>query len=189
MIDENAFGILVSYFTVEDDEYGLEREQFVARLRGFREALRECARDLPLGRGVRGLDFGHAQYFEVGAGEQVESPLGWARKVRARLAERGFETVVAVTHGSRWVDEEAESFASTEYIADVSFITLSNPSEPLRRAWYADTAARKEDEEDDDGWGPGLYLDTEAAEALGMMPKNLPTVLTVAGAGFYRAGR
>ena len=52
----------------------------------------------------------------------------------------------------------------------------------------ADVASRGDDE-DGSGWGPGLYLDTEAAEALGMTPKNAPTVLRAAGASFYRAGR
>jgi hypothetical protein len=189
MIDQNAFGILVSYYAVEDDEYGLARPEFAARFCAFRDALRACLRDLVLGRDVRALDFGHAQYFEVEEGENVESPLAWARKVRARLAESGFDTVVAVTHGSRWVDDDAESFLSTEHVGEASLVTLSNPSEPLRRALYADTASRTEVEDVGEGWGPGLYLDTEAAEALGMTPKNSPTVLSIAGASFFRAGK
>jgi hypothetical protein len=187
MIDENAFGILLSYFDVEDDEYGLERDAFVMRFRAFREVIRECLRDLPLGRGVRAIDLGHAHYVEVADGSQSESPLHWVKKVRARLGERGFESVAAVTHGGRWVDD-SESFMSTEYVGDAGVVALSNPSEPLRRALYADTASRTDDDQPA-GWGPGVYLDTEAAEALNMIPKNAPTILYVAGAGFYRAGK
>jgi hypothetical protein len=204
MIDENAFGILVSYFTVEDDEYGLEREEFVTRFQGFRSEVRLCIRELPLGRDVRAVDFGHAFYLEVAHGDQTENPLSWAKKVRARLDTEGFETVVAVTHGGRWVEEPSDSWTSTEHIGEVGLVTLSNPSEPLRRALYADAASRTDepseaaighaDGSDDDvvesiGWGAGLYLDTEAAEALGMVPKNAPTVLGTGGATFYRAGR
>jgi hypothetical protein len=202
MIDENAFGILVSYFKVEDDEYTLERDAFVERFQKFRYLVRACIRDVPLGRDVRAADLGHALYLEVAQGDQSESPLAWARKVRARLNDEGFESVVAVTHGGRWVDE-SESWTATEHVGDVGLVTLSNPSEPLRRALYADAASRleevdpeldEEEDEDDEGsdalgWGAGLYLDTEAAEALGMVPKNAPTVLRAAGATFYRAGR
>jgi hypothetical protein len=39
------------------------------------------------------------------------------------------------------------------------------------------------------GWGPGLYLDTEAVEALGLNLKNQPTALNVAEATFFRVGR
>lgn len=186
MIDENAFGVFVSYFAVEDDEYALEREEFVARFRLFRETMRACFTELPLGRGVRALDLGHACYVELADGEQTENPLGWAKKVRARLAEQGFETAASVTHGGRWVDDDDALF-STEHVGDVGLIRVSNSSEPFRRALYADAATRAG--EDEEGWGPGLYLDTEAAEALGMTPKNAPTVLEFAGAGFYRAGR
>jgi hypothetical protein len=192
MIDENAFGVLVSYFRVEEDEYGMNREEFVERFRAFRDAVRAHVREVPLGMGVRLLDVGHAQYVEVADGDHTESPLGWTKKLRARLAEAGFDTVAAVTHGGRWVDESDASFFSTEHVGDAAVLTLSHPSEPLRRALYADTASRPpelDDADEDPSWGPGLYLDTEAAEALGMTPKNAPTVLRVAGAGFYRAGK
>jgi hypothetical protein len=187
MIDENAFGIFVSYFAVEDDEYGLERAAFLDRVQAFRATVRACLVELPLGRGVRAVDLGHAVHVEVADGEQTENPLSWAKKVRARLAEQGFETAVAVTHGGRWVEDDEGSFFSTEHVGDVGLVGVSNPSEPLRRALYADAATRPG--ERDEGWGPGLYLDTEAAEALGMAPKNAPTVLELGGATFYRAGR
>lgn len=205
LIDENAFGVLISYFTVEDDEYSLEREAFVARFEEFRAAVRAYLSGSSLGNGASALDLGHAIYVEVGEGDQSLNPLTWAKKLRASLTEAGFQTVAAVTHGSRWIDPDATA-QSTEHLGDFALVTAGNPSEPLRRALYADTASRatsgedqEEDEDDfldgeeepspDDGWGAGLYLDTEAAEALSMTPKNAPTVLWSAGAGFYRAGR
>ena len=193
MIDENAFGVLLSYFGVEDEEYGLGRGEFVERFEAFRAAVRAFLAATPLGQGALALDLGHAFYAEVGEGDQAGSPLGWAKRLRAALAEKDFETVAVVTHGSRWVSAEA-SAQSTEHLGEFSLVTASNPSEPLRRALYAETATRQdEDDTDEDGellgWGPGLYLDTEAAEALAMTPKNAPTVLRSGGAGLYRAGR
>jgi hypothetical protein len=193
-IDENAFGILVSYSRVEDEEYGLERAEFAKRFELFRQIVRSALRDAPLGAGVRAIDFGHAVYVEVGEGDQTTSPVGWARKVREQLADRGFESAAFVTHGSRWVDEDAETFVSTEHIGDAGLLTISNPCEPFRRALCADAASRDEpDSESSDvesrAWGPGLYLDTEAVEALALAPKNAPTVLSTCGASFYRVGR
>ena len=187
MIDENAFGILISYYGLENDEYGLERAEFVARFEAFRASVRATVAELPLGDGVRAVDLGHALYVEVADGDQSESPLSWARKAHGRLAERGFDAVVVVTHGGRWVDEAAESFTSTEHIGQAGLVTVSLPSEPLRRALYAETAAHTADESDE-GWGPGLYLDVEAVEALGMKPRNAPTSLRIGGAEFYRVG-
>lgn len=188
LVDENAFGVLVSYFGVEDEEYGMEREAFVERFEAFRSGVRECLREHRLGTDVRAVDLGHALYVEVGDGEYAESPLAWAKRTRARLSEAGYETVVAVTHGGRWVDTRAESFFSTEHLGEAGLVTLSNPSEPLRRALYADAASRPDEDDPEIGWGPGLYLDVEAADALGLSPKNAPTVLKMGSAGFYRAG-
>jgi hypothetical protein len=72
------------------------------------------------------------------------------------------------------------------FVASVAVTTASHPSEPLRRALSAEVATHATG--DEPGWGPGLYLDTEAVEALGRTPKNAPTVLEIAGATFYRAG-
>jgi hypothetical protein len=188
MTDENAFGVMVSYFAVEDEEYALEREQFVERFEGFRARVREVVQEHPLGPEARALDLGHAWYFEVAEGEQSESPLAWVKRICERLKQHGFDCVAVVTHGGRWVDDGDSSFVSTEHLGTFRAVTLSNPSEPLRRALYADAASRV-DEEEPAGWGPGLYLDTEAVEALGIKPKNAPTVLRFAGAEFYRAGR
>ena len=42
MIDENAFGLLLSYFDIENDEYALEAEEFVERVETFRSSWRSC---------------------------------------------------------------------------------------------------------------------------------------------------
>jgi hypothetical protein len=74
-------------------------------------------------------------------------------------------------------------------VAGVEWQPVSLPSEPLRRALYAETATHSADENDHSGWGPGIYVDTEAIEALGRTLKNAPTPLAVAGATFYRVAR
>jgi hypothetical protein len=186
MIDENAFGLLVSYYEVEDDEYSLEREQFVARMRAFRATLDECLEALPLGRGVRALDLGHALYLEVDEGDEVEDPFGWLRMVRARLAGREFRTAAVLSHGSRWTEEGDAAAARIEQVGEVSMCRASWPSEALRRALYADAACRQD--EDSPGWGPGLYVDAEAIEAMDRKLKNVPTPLLASGATFYRFG-
>lgn len=188
MIDENAFGLLLSYFTVEDEEYALEREDFVKRFSVFRSAVVECLDALPLGRAARAVHLGHAVYVELTEGDQVEDPLGWLRMARARLAGRELSTVGVLTHGSRWVPEEGESVKLPAWAGDVPFLHVSFPSEPLRRALYADTATRLDEEAEVPGWGPGLYVDTEAVEALGRKLRNAPTPLRAGGATFFRVG-
>ena len=187
-VDENAFGLFISYHDIENDEYALSDAAFPTRVEGFRRAIVECLSELPLGEDVRAIDLGHAVYIELAEGDQVEDPVAWLKMVRARLHGRNFSTVGVLTHGSRWVDEDASSTFSTEFAGSVALATVSLPAEPLRRALYADAAAQPGDGEGD-AWGPGLYLDTEAVEALGRVPKNAPTVLSIAGATFFRAGK
>ncbi len=188
MIDENAFGLLVSYFQIEDDEYGLEPEEFVDRYRAFRAALDECRSGFPLGKDARAVDLGHAVYLEIGEGDEIEDPFHWLRDVRARLSARDFVTVGVLSHGSRWVETQVGEFHAAEASAgDVSVTRVSLPSEPFRRALYADAASRVDD--DCPGWGPGLYVDAEAIEALGKKLKNAPTALVASGATFYRFAR
>lgn len=187
MTDENAFGVLLSYFDVEDDEYGLEREQFVERFEAFRRAVRVCL-ESPPGEDVRGLDVGHALYLEVAEGDHEDGLIGWLQRARSRLGEQGFRTAAVLSYGSRWDNEQESPDFGVERFGRVQLVTFSNPSEPLRRALNAETACHGDEELGETGWGPGLYLDTEAVEALGKKPKNEPTTLVVAGATFYRAG-
>jgi hypothetical protein len=202
VIDENAFGILISNHAIEDEEYGLDREAFVERVDLFRDTLRTFLRERSPGADVRAIDLGHALYVEIADGQESESPIAWAKAVRACLAELSFESVVGVTHGGRWVedDDAGASWFSSEALGEVGLVRVSHPSEPFRRALYLDAAARAEEQgdggEDDtdgdaegsSGWGPGLYLDLEAVEALRIKLRNEPTRLRCAGAVFYRIG-
>jgi len=186
MIDENAFGLLLSYYHVEDDEYALEREQFATRLQAFRDALNECMEALPLGSGVRALDLGHALYLEIAEGDETEDPFAWLRMLRARLSAKDFVTVAVLSHGSRWVDAGGWRPAHIERVGEVSVCRASWPSEALRRALYADAAARQD--EDCPGWGPGLYVDAEAIDAMGRKFRNAPTPLRASCSTYYRFG-
>ena len=188
MIDENAFGIALGYSGLEDDEYALEREEFLSRWAEFRACVLECLHELPPGRGVRALDLGHLIYAELADGDQSEDPVHWLRAVRARLAARGFETMGVVTYGGRWVPEAAETaLPDLSEGPEVQVWSVSYPSEPLRRALWAETAGRR-DEDCPQGWGPGLYVDSDALEPLGKKLKNAPTALHAAGATYYRFG-
>lgn len=190
LVDENAYGILVGYHSIEDDEYGLERYRFVERFNEFRDAVLDYLKTLPVADKVTVLDFGHAVYVEFADGDQREDPLAWGKAARALLQGREFQSMVVVTHGSRWVDEsEPDVPTSGDLAPQMSFARLSHPSEPLRRAIAAEVASRLVDEDDERGWGPGLYVDDEAVEALGRQFKNTPTPLEVGGATYFRVGR
>ena len=189
MIDENAFGFLISYATIEDDEYALEREEFLARYQRFRSTLLDCIRELPLGRGVRALDIGHAVYVEVAEGDEVEDPVNWLRQLRARLGEQDLESIGILTYGGRWVDEDSAGAPTAEPLGDVALMRAWLPSEPLRRALDADAAARPTDDDAVPGWGPGLYVDADVIEAMGRKLKNEPTLLRASSGAFFRVGR
>jgi hypothetical protein len=188
MQDENAFGLLISYLRIEDDEYSLEREEFVDRALSFRQVLVEYIEAFTPAEGARALDLGHALYLEFAAGDESEDPVVWLKGARSRLASREFESVAVLSYGSRWVAEPAEASPSVETFGTVEVLRVSNVSEPFRKALYVDTATQG-DEEDDVAWGAGLYVDTEAVEALGRALKNAPTPLAIGGATFYRMAR
>jgi hypothetical protein len=190
MIDENAFGILIGYLDVEDDEYSLEREAFVEKFSRFRDVVYDYVAESAPAGAARALDLGHAIYFEFAEGEESVDLIAWTRELRSRVGDSEFANVAVVTHGSRWSEEDEEGPTlegmNERFVASVAVTTASHPSEPLRRALAAEVATHATG--DEAGWGPGLYLDTEAVEALGRTPKNAPTVLEIAGATFYRAG-
>jgi hypothetical protein len=186
VIDENAYGLLISWFDIEDVEYSTEREEFAARYTEFRATLVGCLDAKPLGQNVRALDLGHAFYLELADGDEHADPIKWLREVRAQLAELGFNSVNVVCHGGRWVDSEAEAEAfARERFGDVLLVRASRPSEPLRKALAAESAAHPIDDETP-GWGPGLYVESEVIEALGRKLKNAPTALVAADTSFYR---
>jgi hypothetical protein len=184
--DENAFGVLIAYFAVENDEYTLEPADFAARFAQFRAAVRGCVEAFPLAESVLVRELGHAVYLEFADGDQKEDPIGWIKLVRARLTGLELASVGVLSHGGRWLSEGVEAPPA---VAGVQWQSVSLPSEPLRRALYAETATHPADEGDEAAWGPGLYVDTEAVEALGRALKNAPTPLAVAGATFFRVAR
>jgi hypothetical protein len=185
--DENAFGVLIGYHALEDDEYSLEPEQFTARFLGFREAVRDCVASFPLASSALVRELGHATYLEFADGDQLEDPITWIKTVRAKLNARELKSVGVLSHGGRWLSEPPE--AAPPAASGVHYLPVSLPSEPLRRALYAETATHGADEHDETAWGPGIYVDTEAVEALGRTLKNAPTPLAIAGATFYRVAR
>ncbi len=187
MIDENAFGLLVSWLNIEDEEYGSEREQFIERYATFSALIRDRLSEKPPAEAARAVDLGHAFYVEVLDGEQATDPIVWLRELRALLAEHGFATAGMLAHGGCWNDEQ-DARPDVVDCGTVKLLRASRPSEPLRRCLLAEAATHDDEESDVEGWGPGLYLDVEAVEALGRKPKNTPTILRCGGAEFFRAG-
>jgi hypothetical protein len=187
MIDENAFGLLVSYFNIEDDEYEGERDEFIERYATFAALIRDRLSEKPPGPSARAIDLGYAFYVELADDEQRGDLIGWLREMRATLGEHGFETAGMLTHGSSWVDEQ-DPRPDIVDCGSVKLFRASRPSEPLRRSLLAEAATHGDEEEGIEGWGPGLYLDLEAVEALGRKPKNAPTILRSGRAEFFRAG-
>lgn len=186
MDDENAFGLLLAWADIEQEEYSQEPADFARRWRAFRDAWRDALGIFALGKDVRALDLGHALYLELADGDQTEDPIAWLKLVRARLSEQGFATVGVLSYGGRWLADDAGS--ELPEMNGVFVAVASAPSEPLRRALWAETAAHHDQADAPDGWGAGLYVDTEAIEALGRKFKNEPTPLVSAGATFYRLG-
>jgi hypothetical protein len=188
MIDESAFGLLIAYLTLEDDEYAGERADFVARYAAFVALCQARLREAPVATPARALELGHAFYVELVEGEAPLDVIGWLKRTRAALTEQGFGVAGILTYGSTWLDG-TEPRPLSEALGPVVLVRASGPSEPLRRALLAEAAARGNEDAEGSGWGPGLYLDVEAVEALGKKPKNAPTVLRAGAAEFYRSGQ
>jgi hypothetical protein len=184
MIDEDAFGIMFSYYEVEDDEYGTDdRNEFVERFQAFERLALAAIQSLELPSEHHVLCLGHALYAECPDHEDTPQLFARFRAAAARLASEGFVSVAVLAHGSRWVEEgQGAELAISDGSPRVA--RVSRPSEPLRRALFVAALAQADDQVD--GWGPGVYADTEALEALGKTPKNAPTVLSAPGAAFFR---
>lgn len=184
MIDEDAFGILFSYYEVEDDEYGSEdREDFVQRFEAFERFTLLAIESLTLAPDHHVVCLGHAVYAEVADREDAPQLFARFRAAAARLSSEGYVNVAVLAHGSRWVEQEGGALISVSGEAP-SVARISRPSEPLRRALFVAALAQGDDQVQ--GWGPGVYADTEALEALGKTPRNAPTVLRAPGAEFFR---
>lgn len=200
MIDENAFGVLIAYYAIEDEEYALGAERFAERVALFQRVLFEHVATRVLAANARASHFGHALYLEFpeddileddasGAPTAVEKKralLAWVRAARQTLTEHEFDTVAVVTHGGRWMPIDASG--APHHLGDVPLAFVSLPSEPLRRALFGESASHGIPAEED-AWGPGLYADTEALQALGLSPKNAPTPLQAADATYFRVSR
>jgi hypothetical protein len=184
MIDEDAFGILLSYFEIEDDEYGSDdRADFVQRFEAFERLALDLLAKMELPPEHHVVCLGHAVYAEFRDREDTPQLFARFREGAARLNSEGFVNVAVLTHGSRWVDDGQS--AALSIVGDAPRVAhISRPSEPLRRSLFVAALAQADDEVE--GWGPGVYADTEALEALGKTPKNAPTVLRAPGAEFFR---
>jgi hypothetical protein len=185
--DENAFGLLISYLNLEDHELSGERSEFVERYAKFAELVRARLSSAPPGSSGRALELGHAVYLELLEDERQGDLIGWLRETRAALAEHGYQTAATLTFAGSWIAGD-EPHPTITQVGDWQVLQASLPSEPLRRALMADAASRRDDGQGNEGWGPGLYLDVDAVEALGKKPKNAPSVLACGDAAFYRAG-
>lgn len=188
LLDENAFGVLVAYYDIDDDEYARDPDDFVTRFTEFRAAVLGFLAEFPLSESMHVIDLGHAVFAEIADGDQLDDPMAWAKAVRAALRGRGIETSVFLTHGGRWVNDAGPPAEIERDVSGAAYVQASRPSEPLRRALLGWAAAARDGAEDASGWGAGLYVDTEVVEALGRTPKNAPTPLVMAGATFYRLG-
>jgi hypothetical protein len=186
MLDENAFGLLIAYHRLEDDEYAGERADFIERYRTFVKLVREHLAAQPPAPQARAVDFGHAVYVELLGDDEHADLLAWLRSLRAVLGEHAYQTAAFLTFGGAWV-EETPGTAVIE-CGSVKVLSASLPSEPLRRALLGEAATHGDEDDGREGWGPGLYLDVDAVEALGRRPKNAPTILRAGGAAFFRAG-
>ncbi len=189
MIDENAYGLWIAYHTIENDEYALEREEFLQRLGTFRETVMQGLQEARLGDGLLTVDFGHAVYCEVGEGDEEADPFAWLRGLRSRVEAAGFASIAVLTFGGRWVaDEETDTdLPAVAVVGEHVVARVAHNSESLRKAFFVEAATQDDDERP--GWGPGLYVDAEAIEALGKKLKNAPTPLTTAGGTYYRFAR
>jgi hypothetical protein len=186
MLDENAFGLLIAYHHLEDDEYAGERADFVERYRTFAKLVRERLAAQPPAARARAVDLGHALYVELLSDDEPADLIAWLRGFRALLAEHAYQTAAFLTFGAAWVEEAPG--ADVVECGSVKLLLASLPSEPLRRALLGEAATHADEDDGEEGWGPGLYLDVDAVEALGRKPKNAPTVLRAGGAAFFRAG-
>ena len=188
MIDENAFGALISYVAIEEDEYQSEgTETFQARFGVFREACRRALAAAPPAPCTHAIFLGHALYLEFPDGDQKPTIVAFVRSLRDRLREQDVITAGILTYGGRWVEAEDPAEVSLSNGDGYQLAEVSLPSEPLRKALLVEAACHGVGGVE--GWGAGLYFDAEVLGPLGLNLKNQPTAL-VAGDGIYfRVGR
>ena len=197
-MDENAFGLLISYLDIEDDEYSDEACategscSFVQRFETFCETLNhfveEKVAELPgleETEKLNILELGHNIYLEGSEELWGKKAFAWLKAIKLLLSEQGYSVAVHLSYGGRWLNE-AEPQKRSSLSPYLRRWMVSLPSEPLRKCLLADSASRGDEERD--GWGSGCFADVEAMEALGLTPKNQPTELKLPGAIFWRVG-
>src|SRR5690606_4367521 len=109
MIDENAFGILIAWSSIEDEEYASDDlTQFVERFTLFSRLALQYVQDHPPSARARALDLGHALYVEFPS-DEVTGVLGWVKGLRSELEAHELPNSVVVTLGGRWVAEEGST--------------------------------------------------------------------------------
>ncbi len=187
LVDENAFGIWMSWFDAEDVEYSQSADKFPPRIVVFRNAVAAFLEREKLGEGVQALDFGTAIYIEVGDGDQSADVLKWIREFRSYLQEGDWATFAVLAHGGRWVARSPEVRLPPR-VGSVEVVASFGPSEPYRKVMAAEAMAHDDEETGEAGWGVGFFVDVDALEAMGRTLKNAPTALCSGGACFYRVG-
>lgn len=188
MVDENAFGFLLSWFDAEEVEYSQSADKFPPRVIVFRSAVADYLENHPLGEGTSAIDFGTSVYVEIGDGDQSADVLGWMKEFRAYLTEGGWLTFGVITHGGRWVVRDP-GVAMKPMVGTVRVLASTGPSEAMRKALNAEAMSRDDDETGETGWGPGLFVDADVFDALGRKLKNEPTPLRHAGSCYFRISR
>ena len=187
LVDENAYGVWISWFDAEDVEYAQSADKFPPRIMVFRSAVTEFLKDEPLGEGVRAFDFGTAIYVEVGDEDETTDLIKWVRAFRAYLKDGDWDTFAVVAHGGRWVAREPNACLPSQ-VGNVEVVASFGPSEPFRKVMAAEAMAHDDEETGESGWGVGLFIDVDALEAMNRTLKNAPTALCSGGACFYRVG-
>jgi hypothetical protein len=188
VIDENAFGALISYVGIEDDEYEHnDTAAFAERIVQLRDVCTQVLESSAPAPNTHAVFWGHALYVEFAEPEGKPSLLAFIRTLREKLQQHSIETAGIVTFGGRWVETEDRVELSLNERNGVRIAGVSMPSEPLRKALYAETACQGFDGAE--GWGTGLFFDVDALEPLGLNLKNQPTPLYVADATFVRVGK
>lgn len=186
--DENAFGLLISYVGIEDDEYEHDdTAAFAERIVRLRDVCTQALANNPPAPNTHAVFWGHAFYVEFPEFDGKPSLLPFIRTLREQLREHGIETAGIVAFGGRWVEQEDRVDLNVAEYNGVRIASVSMPSEPLRKALYAETACQGFDGAA--GWGTGLFFDADALEPLGLNLKNQPTPLYVADATFVRVGK
>jgi hypothetical protein len=134
MLDENTFGLLISYHSLEEDEYAGERADFIERYSAFASLLRARLTDQPPGAPARAVDLGHALYVELLDDAEHGDLIAWLRGVRTALGEHGYRTAAILSFGAAWIDE-AEPRPDSVDCGALKLTRVSLPSEPL--VWLA----------------------------------------------------